>query len=95
LGEGIAGLYSNNDKLRTALESAAKQGHEAIWPLPLENSYKKSIKSNIADLKNLSSNKGGGSITAALFLQEFVNNKAWAHIGKVEIYFFQSVNDFK
>jgi leucyl aminopeptidase len=79
LGEGVAGLYSSDLALRNALENAAKRTDESIWPLPLEASYKESIKSHIADLRNLGS-KGGGSITAALFLQEFVNNTRWAHI---------------
>jgi len=79
LGEKVAGLYSNDDKLRTDIESAAKRTDEGIWSLPLEPSYKELIKSTIADLKNIGG-KGGGSITAALFLQEFVEKAKWAHI---------------
>jgi leucyl aminopeptidase len=47
--------------------------------MPLEQNYKELIKSSIADLKNIGS-KGGGSITAALFLEEFVEKAKWAHI---------------
>jgi leucyl aminopeptidase len=47
--------------------------------MPLEPSYKELIKSQLADLKNIGA-KGGGSITAALFLQEFVDKAKWAHI---------------
>jgi len=79
LGEKMAGLYSPDDKLRGDLEAAAKRADEGIWPMPLEPSYKELIKSQLADLKNIGA-KGGGSITAALFLQEFVDKAKWAHI---------------
>ena len=75
----MAGLYSPDDKLRGDLEAAAKRADEGIWPMPLEPSYKELIKSQLADLKNIGA-KGGGSITAALFLQEFVDKAKWAHI---------------
>jgi len=81
LGEKIAGLYTPDEKLRLDIEGAAKRTEEGIWSLPLEPSYKELIKSQIADLKNIGG-KGGGSITAALFLQEFVDKAKWAHIGK-------------
>lgn len=79
LGEKMAGLYSPDDGLRTALAAAAARSDEGIWALPLEPGYKELIKSQIADLKNIGA-KGGGSITAALFLQEFVDKAKWAHI---------------
>ena len=83
LGDNIGGLYSTSNDLKDNLEQAAKQANELLWHLPLEKSYKKSIKSNIADLRNLSSKKGGGSITAALFLREFINKTPWAHLGEI------------
>jgi len=79
LGEKLAGLYASDDTLLNDLQSAAKRTDEGVWALPLEASYKELIKSNIADLKNIGA-KGGGSITAALFLQEFVEKTKWAHI---------------
>lgn len=79
LGDKLGGLYSADKQLQEDLEKAAKRSDEGLWPLPLEASYKESIKSSIADLKNLGG-KYGGSITAALFLQEFVENPRWAHI---------------
>lgn len=79
LGEKVAGLYSPDEGLRAAIEAASKRMEESVWSLPLEASYKEMIKSSIADLKNIGG-KGGGSITAALFLQEFVEKAKWAHI---------------
>ena len=59
--------------------AAAKAG-EGIWRMPMQNSYKSGIKSSIADLQNTGP-RPGGSITAALFLSEFVEKDiAWAHI---------------
>jgi len=49
--------------------------------MPLEASYKESIKGSLTDLKNIGAKAGGGSITAALFLQEFIEKTPWAHIG--------------
>lgn len=81
LGEGIAGLYSSDESLRQSLLNAAERTNEKLWPLPLEDSYRSQIKGSIGDLKNIGGGKGGGSITAALFLQEFVTDKVkWAHI---------------
>jgi leucyl aminopeptidase len=79
LGEKLAGVYSPDKKLRDDLEAAAQRTDEGLWPLPLEADYKELIKSKIADLKNIGA-KGGGSITAALFLEEFVEKSKWAHI---------------
>lgn len=82
MGEKIAALYSSSDDLRIALEGAAQRSGEKVWTLPLHADYKESIKGTLTDLKNISGAKGGGSITAALFLQDFVENAEWAHIGK-------------
>lgn len=79
LGNKVAGIYSSHDNLRKALEDAARRSDEGLWALPLEMSYKDSLKSRIADLKNIGGREGG-SITAALFLQEFVEKTPWAHI---------------
>ena len=80
LGEKLAGLYSSNALLDSELMSAASRSSDGLWRLPLEERYRENIKSKIADIKNIGSN-GGGSITAALFLQEFVGEKThWSHI---------------
>lgn len=79
LGDKLAALYSDDSELKSALESAAKRTDEGIWALPLHSQYKEMIKGTLGDIKNIGG-KGGGSITAALFLQEFVTTKKWAHI---------------
>lgn len=80
LGEEIAGLWSPSDDLAEALLDAGNAGGEALWRMPLRNSYKKGLKSPIADLKNTGP-RPGGSITAALFLQDFVTKGLpWAHL---------------
>ena len=80
LGEEIAGLWSNNDDLADALLNAAEAEGEGLWRMPLRGSYKAGLKSTYADLKNTGP-RPGGSITAALFLQDFVTPKlAWAHL---------------
>jgi leucyl aminopeptidase len=80
LGEEIAGLWSSSDGLAAALVTAAEAGGEALWRMPLRPSYKQGLKSPVADMKNTGP-RPGGSITAALFLQDFVSPKlAWAHL---------------
>jgi leucyl aminopeptidase len=81
LGHEFAGLFSNSDALVVALEKAGKTVGEKLWRLPLHASFKDDIKSNIADIKNVGSGRGAGSITAAMFLQEFVPDTIeWAHL---------------
>jgi leucyl aminopeptidase len=80
LGEEIAGLWSPSDGLAAALLEAGRQAGEQFWRMPLQASYKEGLKSPVADLKNTGP-RPGGSITAALFLQDFVEPKtAWAHL---------------
>jgi len=80
LGDEIAGLWSDNDQLYEQLTIAAGKAGEGIWRMPMQDSYKSGLKSSIADLQNTGP-RPGGSITAALFLKEFVNPSIpWAHI---------------
>lgn len=80
LGEEIAGLFVNNPDLKTRLLNAAASAGEKLWELPLENDYKETLKSHITDLRNISTTRYGGAITAALFLEEFVDKLPWAHL---------------
>ncbi|NJN31946.1 MAG: leucyl aminopeptidase [Synechococcales cyanobacterium RM1_1_8] len=80
LGNDIAGYWSIDDDLAAELKAAAQSSGEKLWQMPLEQSYFEGIKSPIADMKNTGP-RPAGSITAALFLKEFVKKtKAWAHI---------------
>ena len=79
LGNDYAGLFSNNDELAANLLDASQKEGEPLWRMPLPDAYNKQIDSVIADVKNTGS-RAGGSITAALFIQRFVNNLPWAHL---------------
>ena len=70
LGNDVAGFWSNNDDLANDLKAASAQSGEELWQMPLQKSYKEGLKSHIADMKNTGP-RAGGSITAALFLEEF------------------------
>ena len=79
LGNDYAGLFSNNDELAGNLLAASQAEGEPLWRMPLPAQYDKNIDSMIADVKN-TGGRPGGSITAALFIQRFVNNLPWAHL---------------
>ncbi len=80
LGAEKAGLFSNNDKLAGELFAAGEAVGEDLWRLPLGDAYDKTLKSDSADMKNISGGRGAGSITAAQFLQRFVDKTPWAHL---------------
>jgi len=79
LGHENAGVFSNNDELVARLETAARQVGEGVWRMPLGPAYDKLINCDIADMKNVGG-RGAGSITAAQFLQRYVNDVPWAHL---------------
>ena len=79
LGHEYGGLFSNNDELSARLTAAGEATGEKLWRMPLHDNYDKQIKSDIADMKNVGG-RPGGSITAAQFIQRFVNKKPWAHL---------------
>ena len=79
LGSQVAGLFSNHQPLADALLRGAGETGEKLWQLPLVKEYKDSIKSSVADMKNIGG-AHGGAIIAALILQEFVADVPWAHL---------------
>lgn len=79
LGHEHAGLFANDDALAQTLIAAGQATGEALWRMPLGEAYDKMLKSDIADMKNIGG-RPGGAITAAQFLQRFVNGKPWAHL---------------
>jgi leucyl aminopeptidase len=81
LGHERAGLFCNNTQLSNRLRAAGAAIGEKLWRMPLGPKYDKLIESEIADMKNVGGGRDGGSITAAQFLQRFVQDGvAWAHI---------------
>lgn len=80
LGEKIAGLWSNDqDTADQVLRAAARTG-ERLWQMPLPADYRKALDSDVADMKNISGSRYGGSIHAALFLQEYAGENNWVHL---------------
>ncbi|MFP6757592.1 MAG: leucyl aminopeptidase [Alphaproteobacteria bacterium] len=79
LGNYQAGLFSNDDTLTKQLVDAGKAVTEPVWPMPMDDAYDKLIRSDIADMKNIGG-RGGGSVTAAKFLERFVNKVPWVHL---------------
>lgn len=81
LGEEITGLFANNAVLGSSLKVSAQKSGEKVWELPLAREYKELLKSNVADIKNISGKRYGGAINGALFIQEFVPDEIpWAHL---------------
>lgn len=82
LGRQHAALYSADPALVAALEAAAAESGEPVWHMPLVEDYRPALRSEVADLRHVPSDSriGGGSITAALFLREFVGTRRWAHL---------------
>ncbi len=80
LGDTYAGLWSNRADLQDKLLEAAVQAGEGLVAFPLPEEYRSTIESRVADVRNTATVNSGGAVTAALFLQEFVNNLPWAHL---------------
>ena len=80
LGEEYAGLFSNNDELSDKIFKSGEKVNEKVWRLPLHKNYDKLMDSQIADIQNINYSGGAGSITAAQFLQRFIEKTPWAHL---------------
>jgi len=84
LGPDYGALYTDSDELLETIEGTAKASGELWWRMPLAPEYAEQLKSKLADMSNLGAPGGGGSITAALFLKEFVGEVSkdvmWAHM---------------
>jgi leucyl aminopeptidase len=80
LGDKIGAVFGSDSDLATTVLEAASRAGEHFWEMPLFKDYKKSIESEIADLKNISGSRYGGAITAALFLSSYVEGVSWAHL---------------
>jgi leucyl aminopeptidase len=79
LGNICSGAFTNNQPLLDKVIAAGKEVGEPAWQLPMFDEYKELIKSDFADIKNIG-NRYGGAITAAKFLEEFVDKTPWVHL---------------
>jgi leucyl aminopeptidase len=79
LGLDYAGLFTDDDKIASAMITEGDKAGEHFWRMPLPEEYKDLLKSKTAELKNIGG-RYGGSITGALFIKEFVDKARWAHL---------------
>jgi len=79
LGNDIGGLWTTDDAVASQFKAASEAAGEKFWQMPMEEKYFEGMKSPIADMKNTGP-RAGGSITAALFLKQFVKETPWAHL---------------
>jgi len=80
LGSERAGLFSNDKDLSQKLMDAGEDVGEKLWPMPMDESYDAEIDCDIADMQNIGSGRGAGSVTAAKFIERFVRDTPWAHL---------------
>jgi leucyl aminopeptidase len=80
LGNDVAGLMTNDQPWADAVKTAAETSGEPMWQLPMFAEFGEQIRSEVADIKNVGDGRWGGAITAAKFLEEFVNGKPWVHL---------------
>jgi leucyl aminopeptidase len=80
LGEKVAGLMGSDDAWVDQVRDAAERAGESVWHLPLPADYRRNLDSEVADLRNISSGSGAGTLTAGLFLKEFAGDRPWAHL---------------
>lgn len=79
LGQFAIGMLGNDDKLKAELKKAGEQAGERVWEMPLWDEYFEQLKSDVADMRNIGG-RGGGMITAGIFLSKFVGDYPWVHL---------------
>lgn len=79
LGQFAIGMFGNNDRLKEQVRKAGLQAGERVWEMPLWDEYFEQLRSDVADMRNIGG-RGGGMITAALFLSKFVGDCPWIHL---------------
>jgi leucyl aminopeptidase len=80
LGKQVAAVFGSESEVAARVLAAADRAGEEFWQMPLFTGYRKSLDSNIADIKNISGTRYGGAIVAALFLAEYAGDGPWAHL---------------
>jgi leucyl aminopeptidase len=79
LGQFAIGMFGNNDRLKEQVRKAGVRAGERVWEMPLWDDYFEQLRSDVADMRNIGG-RGGGMITAALFLSKFVEECPWVHL---------------
>jgi len=74
------GVFGSHQEFTDRLLASARAAGEKMWPMPVDDDYREMIKSTIADIQNVGSGKGGGAVTAAMFLKEFAEDTPWIHL---------------
>ena len=81
LGTRTAGVMASDDALAAEVADSARRAGEAMWPMPLPADLRKGLESTVADIANVSPDRGGGMLVAGLFLREFVPaGVRWVHL---------------
>jgi leucyl aminopeptidase len=80
LGLGVSGVLGSHDVPANRVLAAAREAGERMWRLPLHDEYREGLKSEVADLNNVSSQRGAGAIVAGLFMREFTGGAPWTHL---------------
>ncbi|WP_353952964.1 leucyl aminopeptidase family protein [Knoellia sp. S7-12] len=80
LARTMAPVFAADADLSSQLRAAGETAGETLWPFPLVQAYRRALESDVADINHIGPSVGGGSITAALFLREFVGERRWAHL---------------
>ena len=96
LGHAAAALVSNNDNLKELIKKSADETDERVWELPLWDDFREAVKSDIADVRNIGKGKGyeAGAITAATFIENFVNEAKWAHLDIAGVAWFSDSKEY-
>ncbi|MYA29037.1 MAG: leucyl aminopeptidase [Nitrospira sp. SB0666_bin_27] len=79
LGQFAIGMLGNDDALKAGMKKAGEQAGERVWEMPLWEEYFEQLKSDVADMRNIGG-RGGGMITAGMFLSKFVGDCPWVHL---------------
>jgi leucyl aminopeptidase len=74
------GVFGSDQSFTDRLLTSARACGEKMWPMPVDDEYREMIKGSVADIQNISSAKGGGAVTAAMFLKEFSEDTPWIHL---------------
>ena len=80
LGNNVAAIVSNDEKLSLKIKDASKKTTEDVWELPLTQDFMDMIKSDVADMKNVGIGRAAGTITAAAFLKNAIEKTPWVHV---------------